>query len=151
MITPHVALGEITLMSEAAGGGSFWSGDNLLATLDVRRRPDRTGRLSIRSDGRACELVCAPSNGGLRYRITEGPQEIGQAEWQEGNDTARLEYQGHEYMAGRTGLYEGQEPVIRLNPADWNGQQTLLRLARPAELPLVAFYVFVVYDQRPEG
>ncbi len=151
MIRPHVALDEITLMSEAAGGGSFWSGDNLLATLDVRRRPDRTGRLSVRSDGRACDLICSPSDGKTRYRIMEGSQELGQAEWQEGSEAAHVEYQGHEYTANRTGLYERQESVITLDPADWIEPQTPLHLAQPADLPLVAFYVFVVYDQHPEG
>ena len=41
----------------SAGGGSFWSGDSLLATLTVLKLTDRQGRLSVRDSNRALDLL----------------------------------------------------------------------------------------------
>jgi len=138
----------------SAGGGSFWNGDNLLATLTVLKRANRQGHLSLRGSNRALDLVCLArkQHTGVvttHYRLMERLDQAGEAKWKTGEPSAALRYQGHDYVVTRERLLtvQGHQPVITLTRApDWNIKQMGLQIAPVADLPLVAFFLFVACD-----
>jgi hypothetical protein len=133
----------------SAGGGSLWNGDSLLATLTVLRRTDRQGRLSLRDTNRALDLVCARPNGDKTFQLIEALHQVGMANWKSSESSATLFYWGTQYVATRESLLNAQtlEPVIRLAlTSDWNDKQMHVHIAGQADLPLVAFFLFVAYD-----
>ena len=133
----------------SGGGGSFWSGDSLLATLTVLKRAERQGRLSIRDTNRAVDIVPIAQNRHTRYGLIENLRRIGDAEWGIGESSARLRYRGREFLATPESLLSAQDhqPVIvRALASGWNAKQMELRVAREADLPLVAFFLFIAYD-----
>ena len=133
----------------SSGGGSFWSGDSLLATLTVLKRAERHGRLSIRDTNRAVDIVHLAQRQYMRYRLIENLRQIGDAEWGAGEPSARLRYRGREFLATPESLLSAQDhqPVIvQVLASGWNAKQMELRVAREADLPLVAFFLFVTYD-----
>jgi hypothetical protein len=133
----------------AAGGGSFWNGDSLLATLTVLGHPNRQGRLSLRDTNRALDMVRISRKQRTSYRLVQDPGQIGDAEWIIGEPSARLRYRGREYIGTRESLLSVQDrlPVITLAPsADWNVKQMELHVACESDLALVAFFFFIAYD-----
>jgi hypothetical protein len=133
----------------SGGGGSFWSGDSLLATLTVLKRAARQGRLSVRDTNRAVDIVHLAQKQYTRYQLVENLRQIGDAEWGSGESFARLRYRGREFIATPESLLSAQDhqPVIaRASASGWNVKQMELRVAREADLALVAFFLFVVYD-----
>ena len=133
----------------SGGGGSFWSGDSLLATLTVLKRTERQGRLSIRGTNRAVDIVQLAQRQYVRYRLIENLRQIGDAEWGVGGSSSRLRYRGREFLATPESLLSAQDhqPVIaRALASGWNVKQMELGVAREADLPLVAFFLFVAYD-----
>lgn len=138
----------------SAGGGSLWESDALLATLTVIRRTERQGRLSLRDTNRAMDIVgtVRKQHTGVvttHYRLMERLGQAGEAEWKTGESSAELCYQGHDYVVTRESLLSVQDhqPVITLTGApDWNVKQMGLHVAPVADLPLVAFFLFVAYD-----
>jgi len=138
----------------SAGGGSFWNGDNLLATLTVLKRAERQGHLSLRDANRAMDIVrlARKQHTGVvttHFRLMERLGQAGEAEWNTGESSAELRYQGHDYVVTRASLLSVQDhqPVITLTGApDWNIKQMELYIAPAADLPLVAFFLFVAYD-----
>jgi hypothetical protein len=133
----------------SAGGGSFWNGDSLLATLTVLKRAERQGRLSLRDTNRALDLVCARPNGEKTFELVEAMHQIGVANWKASESSASLSYRGSKYLATQESLVNAQtlEPAITLAlPSDWNSKQMQLHLADEADLALVGFYLFVAYD-----
>jgi hypothetical protein len=154
---------EIIFEPGTGGGGSFWAGDNLLATLTVRGTVKRRGRLSIRDDNRALDLLSMV--GGTRhiYQMLEGTHRVGRAEWTtEGATppTAWLDYRGLVYTLERTDLFAAgtqSQPVVAFAPwldpqrvfGVWNPRQSTLHVTDRVDLPLIGFYVFVAYDLRP--
>jgi len=136
----------------STGGGSFWQGDNLLATLTVLRRPERQGRLSLRAVNRTLAMERHAHKQHVRYRVFDGSRQVADAEWNVGEPLAVLHYQGQTYSATPQNLIEldRRPPVILLSILpDWKAQQIELRLADEADLPLVAFYLFIAYDLAP--
>ena len=136
----------------SAGGGSFWADDYLLATLTIQQRVNRQGRVSLRDDNRALDIICYPSKQRREYRLLEGARLLARAEWLESAPTARVSYGGRDYAAGATGLFSikpefDEQPVIGLDlPADWRAARLMLRVQSEADLPLVVFYSFIAYD-----
>lgn len=133
----------------SGGGGSFWNGDSLLATLTVLKRAERQGRLSIRDTNRAVDIVQLAQRQYVRYRLIENLRQIGDAKWGVGESSARLRYRGREFIATPESLSSAQDhqPVMaRTLASGWNVKQMELQLAREADLPLVAFFLFVAYD-----
>jgi hypothetical protein len=133
----------------SAGGGSFWNGDSLLATLTVLKRAERQGRLSLRDTNRAADIVPVAQKQHMHYRLIENLRQTGDAEWGVGESSARLRYRGREFLATPESLLSAQDlqPVIvRTLASDWDIQPMELRVAREADLPLVAFFLFVAYD-----
>jgi hypothetical protein len=153
---------EIIFEPGTGGGGSFWAEDNLLATLTVRGTVKRQGRLSIRDDNRALDLLCMVSGTRHIYQMLEGTHPVGRAEWTMEGGTlpiARLDYRGLVYTLERTGLFVAgtqSQPVVAFAPwpdpqrvfGVWNPRQSTLRVTDKADLPLIGFYVFVAYDLR---
>jgi len=152
--TTIAATQTVTFAPTSAGGGSFWNGDNLLATLTVLKRAERQGHLSLRDTNRAMDIVCLArrQHTGVvttHYRLMERLGQAGEAEWNTGESSAELRYQGHDYVVTRASLLSVQDrqPVIKLTGApDWNIKQMELHVAPEANLPLVAFFLFVAYD-----
>ena len=152
---------EIIFEPGTRGGGSFWAGDNLLATLTVRGTVKRQGRLSIRDDNRALDLMCLANESRYIYQMLEGRHLVGRAEWS-GGDTlraARLNYRGIVYILDRKGLSAAgtqSQPVVAFDPSPapqrvfgvWNPRQSTLHVTDRVDLPLIGFYVFVAYDLR---
>ena len=152
---------EIIFEPGTGGGGSFWAGDNLLATLIVRGTVKRQGRLSIRDDNRALDLMCIANESRYIYQMLEGRHLVGRAEWT-GGDTlraARLNYRGIVYTLDRKGLFVAgtqSQPVVAFDPSPdpqrvfgvWNPRQSTLHVTDRVDLPLIGFYVFVAYDLR---
>ncbi len=150
---------EIIFEPGVGGGGSFWAGDNLLATLTIRGTAKRQGRLSIRDNNRALDLMCLAN--GLRYiyQMLEGTHPIGRAEWT-GGDTlhaVRLNYRGIVYTLDRKGLFVAgtrSQLVVAFDPSPglqrafgvWNSRQSTLHVTDGVDLPLIGFYIFVAYD-----
>jgi hypothetical protein len=147
-------LRQIVFEPTSAGGGSFWNGDSLLATLTVLKRAERQGHLSLRDANRAMDIVrlARKRHTGVvttHYRLMERLSQAGEAEWNTGEPSAELRYQGHDYVVTRASLLSVQDhqPVITLTGApDWNIKQMELHVAPAADLPLVAFFLFVAYD-----
>ncbi len=152
MVKQASALREIIFEPATAGGGSFWAGDHLLATLDVFRRFTRQGRLSIQESNQAFDLVRVQGEYYWRYRLNEGAITAGQADWVEGVPSAQLIYQVREYTANLSGLFladsqTNHPSVIAFEPPlDWQKERWSLTLSPQVDLPLVALYFFVVYD-----
>ena len=150
---------EIIFEPGTGGGGSFWAGDNLLATLTVRGTVNRRGRLSICDDNRALDLMCLANESRYIYQMLEGRHLVGRAEWS-GGDTpraARLNYRGIVYTLDRKGLSAAgtqSQPVVAFDPlpvpqgalGTWNVRQLALCVTDRADLPLIGFYVFIAYD-----
>jgi len=139
----------------SSGGGSFWSGDSLLATLTVLKRADRQGRLSVRDTNRALDLLRIMRKQHTSYQLIENLGLVGDAEWVVGEPSARLRYRGQEFIVAQESLLNAQthEPLITLAlSSDWNDKQMELHVADKADLPLVGFCLFVAYDlvNRPE-
>jgi hypothetical protein len=152
---------EIIFEPGTGGGGSFWAGDNLLATLIVRGTVKRQGRLSIRDDNRALDLMCIADESRYIYQMLEGRHLVGRAEWS-GGDTlcaARLSYRGIVYTLDRKGLSAAgtqSQPVVAFDLlSDLQGvfgtrslRQSTLRVTDGVDVPLIGLYVFVAYDLR---
>jgi hypothetical protein len=161
MIAQLETLKEIVFEPGIGGGGSFWAGDNLLATLIVRGTVRRQGRLSIRDDNRALDLMGIANGSRHIYQMLEGTHQVGRAEWT-GSDTlraARLNYRGIVYTLDRTGLFAAgtqPQPVVAFDILSdlqgvfgtWSLRQSMLRVTGGADLPLIGLYVFVAYDLR---
>lgn len=148
-VTTMAATRTLVFEPTSAGGGSFWQGDNLLATLTILRHPERQGRLSLRDPNRTLVMVRHTQKQRTSYQLFEGLRQIADAEWSVGETYARLHYQGREYSATPQDLVEldRNPPVAILSiPHDWNAEQMELRLDNDADLPLVAFYLFMAYD-----
>jgi hypothetical protein len=166
---------EIIFEPGTGGGGSFWAGDNLLATLTVRGTVKRQGRLSIRDDNCALDLLCRVDGSRHIYQMLEGTHPVGRAEWtMEGGTltTARLDYRGLVYILERTGLFAAgtqSQPVVAFAPwpdpqrvcpfpalrageppgvGVWNLRQSTLHVTDRTDLPLIGFYVFVAHGLR---
>ncbi len=152
MIASSLAVKEIMFEPGVAGGGSFWTGDNLLATLTVHRAAKRPGRLSLRDTDRAFDLLHTLNGSRHTYQLMEGIHSMGRAEWVQGEGWARMTYRGGEYRLNLTGLWaaaaEGQ-PLVALAPSPgWNDRLWVLRVADGADLPLASFYLYIAYDFR---
>jgi len=144
------------------GGGSFWARDNLLATLTVRGTIKRQGRLSIRDDNRAFDLLSMVNGSHHICQMLEGTHRVGRVEWATGGETpliAQLDYRGSVYALERTGLFAAEtqsQPIVAFAPwpdpqlvfGAWNSRQSTLRVTDRVDLPLIGFYVFVAYDLR---
>jgi hypothetical protein len=152
---------EIIFEPGSVGGGSFWATDNLLATLTVHVSPKRQGRLSVRDNNRALDLLCMSNGPRHIYQMLEGIRPIGRAEWTEGDSlrAARLDYRGAVYTLDRKGLFAAgtqSRPVVAFDLLSdpqgvlgaWNARQSTLCVTDKADLPLIGFYVFVAYDLR---
>jgi len=153
---------EIVFEPGAGGGGSFWAGDNLLATLTVRGTVKRQGRLSIRDGNRALDLLSMVNGSRHICQMLEGTHRVGRAEWATGGETpliAQLDYRGSVYALERMGLFAAEtqsQPVVAFAPwpdlqrifGAWNPRQSTLRVTDRVDLPLIAFYVFAAYDLR---
>jgi hypothetical protein len=161
MIAQLTTCKEVIFESGNGGGGSFWAGDNLLATLTIRGTAKRQGRLSIRDDNRALDLLCTASGSRHIYQMLEGTHQVSRAEWTEGNTlrAARLDYRGIVYTLDRKGLFTAgtpPQPVVAFDLLPdpqgvfgaWSARQSTLRVTDRADLPLIGFYVFVAYDLR---
>lgn len=151
MLTPIITQNEIIFEPGARGSGSFWSGDNLLATLTIQAGTGRQGRLSIRQDNRALDLQTATSGQRRVYRLTEAGKSLGSAEWVGGTPSTRLTYRGREYTATPAGLIASADsdaqPMVALDPAsNWTAKQLTLRVRHVTDLPLVVFFVFIAHD-----
>jgi hypothetical protein len=160
MIAQLEARKEITFEPDTLGGGSFWAGDNLLATLTVHGTAKRQGRLSIRDDNRAFDLLGTVNGSRHIYQMLEGTHLVGRAEWTTEGETpliAQLDYRGSVYALERAGLFAAgaqSQPVIAFAPwpdprrvfGVWNPKQSMLHIIDKADLPLIGFYVFVAYD-----
>jgi hypothetical protein len=133
----------------SAGGGSLWDGDNLLATLTVLKRTERLGRLSLRGTNHAYDLLRSTHQQHVGYRMVQILQQVADAEWNTGNPSATLHYQGQDYLATPESLLSvrGDRLLLTLALApDWTARPTKLGVVGGADLPLIAFYLFVAYD-----
>jgi len=130
----------------SAGGGSLWDGDNLLATLTVLKRVERQGRLSLRGANHAYDMLRSTHQQHVGYRMMKDLRQVADAEWNTGDPSATLHYKGQDYVATPESLnIRGDRLLLTLSP-DWTVQQTELGVAGSADLPLIAFYLFVAYD-----
>jgi hypothetical protein len=145
MIAQLTTCKEVIFESGNGGGGSFWAGDNLLATLTIRGTAKRQGRLSIRDDNRALDLLQhSASNVHQIYLLLEGTSLLGRA----------LVYTLERKSLFATGAKS--RPVITFDPLPdsveaigiWNARQLTLHVTDRADLPLIGFYIFVAYDLR---
>ena len=138
----------------ALGGGSFWKGDSLLATLTVFKRAERQGRLSIRDTNRAMDLLRLSRRERTIYRLSQALGQIGKAEWVRGEPSALLRYRGQAYLVTRESLLTAQDHQLVVALAltsNWNVKQVELRITPEADLPLVGFYLFITYDLNLAG
>jgi len=145
----RIATQTIVFEPTSAGGGSFWKGDSLLATLTVFKRAERQGRLSIRDTNRAMDLLCLSRRERTIYHLVQALGQIGEAEWVRGAPSASLRYRGQAYLVTRESLFTVQDhqPAVALALAsDWNVKQMELHVSHVADLPLVAFFLFIAYD-----
>jgi len=146
---PVVAMQTIVFEPTSAGSGSFWQGDNLLATLTVLRRAGRQGRLSLRDTNQALDIVSHTRQHHTSYKMIEDLEQIAVAERDVGEPSAALRYRGQEYLATRESLLRIQDyqPKVALALAsNWNVKQMELRVDGEADLPLVAFFLFIAFD-----
>jgi len=160
MIAQPTTCKQVIFEPGAGGGGSFWAGDNLLATLTIRGTAKRQGRLSLRDDDRAFDLLQHSSgNSHWTYLLLEGTTLVGRVEWTEDETSLQLSYRGLVYTLNRKGLFTvgtQSQPVVAFDPLpdpqgavdDWHGRQSTLRVTDRADLPLIGFYIFVAYDLR---
>ena len=160
MIAQLTTCKEVIFESGNGGGGSFWVGDNLLATLTIRGTAKRQGRLSIRDDNRALDLLQhSASNLHQIYLLLEGTSLLGRAERVEGESSVHLGYRGLVYTLERKSLFATgakSRPVITFDPLPdsvevigiWNARQLTLHVTDKADLPLIGFYIFVAHDLR---
>jgi len=133
----------------SAGGGSLWEGDNLLATLTVLKRTERQGRLSLRGTNNAYDLLRSTRQQHVSYRMVQVLRQVADADWNTGDPSATLHYQGQDYLATPESLLSirGDRLLLTLALApDWTARQTELGVVGVADLPLIAFYLFVAYD-----
>jgi hypothetical protein len=140
-----------TLVFEPAaqGGGSLWNGDNLLATLTVLKRTERHGRLSLRSTNDAYDMQCVTGPRRVGYRMFQGQRQVADAEWNIGEPSAALHYKGQGYLATPENLLNIRGDLLLLTlefQSGWTARQVSVSVVGAADLPLVAFYLFVVYD-----
>jgi hypothetical protein len=139
----------IVVEPTSRGGGSLWDGDNLLATLTVVKRTERQGRLSLRGTNDAYDMLCATGQQRVGYRMFQGQRQVADAEWNVGDPSATLHYNGQDYLATPESLLSvrGDRLLLTLALApDWTARPTKLGIAGTTDLPLVAFYLFVAYD-----
>ncbi len=152
MSDKRAIMGEIRFEPSMAGGGSLWTGDNLLATLVVRRAANRLGHMNLRPSHRTLDLDRAPSETRYVYRIQEGILRLGQAEWMPGWHVAKLTYGGQEFDLGLNGLFasgpDGKRVIAYTPSSGWDAAQSMFRLAPEADLPLLGLYIYVVQDLR---
>ncbi len=143
---------DIVFERETAGGGSFWAGDSLLATLTVHTAPERSGRLSVRATERAFDMTRTASAQRYLYEMTHEGIPAGRAEWVHDAPSAWLRYEGRDYTVTREGLLAaeseiGGRPLVALRALGGRQRgQWALHIEPGIELPLVAFYLFVAYD-----
>jgi hypothetical protein len=132
-----------------AGGGSLWNGDDLLATLTVLKRTERHGRLSLRGTNDAYDMLCATSRSGVGYRMFQGQRQVASAAWTMDDPSAALRYRDQDYLATPESLLNVRGDrlllMLTLSPG-WSARQTELGIVGAADLPLIAFYLFVAYD-----
>ncbi len=151
---------ELTLQQQiafepgTAGSGSLWTGDDLLATLTVTKRTARKGRLSLRNANLAYDMLRSTRQPRVGYRMAQNLRQVAHAEWNTGDPSATLHYKGQDYIATPESLLKvcGDRLLLTLALApDWIAHQTKLDLAGVADLPLIAFYLFVAYDLNPSA
>jgi hypothetical protein len=134
------------------GGGNFWEGDDLLAVLTVVKQPDRRGRFSLRGTNRAFDtftMTCHSNQWRNSYRLVEGLRRLADAQGVADELTVALRYRGQEFVATYQSLStaRGNQQIVALAPPlDWYARQMNLCIEPGADLPLVAFYLFVAYD-----
>jgi hypothetical protein len=142
----------IVFEPDLAGGGSLWDGDDLLAVLTVAKHPDRQGRFSLRGTSRAFDtfnMTCHSNKRRKSYRLVEGLRRLADAQWAVDESSVALRYRGQEFVATRESLSaagSGQQIVALAPPVDWHARQMNIHFGPDADLPLVAFYLFVAYD-----
>jgi hypothetical protein len=149
MNAPPTLQRQIAFEPGSAGSGSLWTGDNLLATLTVLKRTERQGRLSLRSTNLAYDIRRSTHQPRVGYRMIQNMRQVAHAEWNTGDPSATLHYKGQDYIATPESLLRicGDRLLLMLALApDWIAHQTKLDVAGVADLPLVAFYLFVAYD-----
>ena len=151
MLTPIITQDEISFEPGPRGAGSFWSGDNLLATLTIPSGTGRQGRLSIRQDNRALDLQTATAGQRRVYRLIEAGKSLGSAEWDSGAPSASLTYRGRDYGVTPTGLIAAggpdAQPLVTFDTSiNWAAKQLALRVRQVTDLPLVVFFVFIAHD-----
>jgi hypothetical protein len=132
-----------------AGGGSLWSGDDLLGTLSVSPLAQRRGRLSLRHDERAGDVIRSVNGQCYRYHLYEAARLVGQAERALEARSLWLRYCGTEYLATRESLLNIQKhsALITLPPLlTWNTRSFALQVQRQTDVMLVGFYVYIAYD-----
>jgi hypothetical protein len=132
-----------------AGGGSLWDGDNLLATLTVLKRTERQGRLSLRGTNHAYDMLRSTRQQHVGYRMVHVLRQVADAEWNTGDPSATLHYKGQDYLATPESLLSARGDrlllTLTLSPT-WSDRQMELGIVSKADLPLIAFYLFVAYD-----
>ncbi len=140
---------QIVFEPVSAGGGSLWDGDNLLATFTVLKRTERHGRLSLRGTNDAYDLLCATSQQRVGYRMFQGQRQVASAAWTMDDPSAALRYRDQDYLATPESLLNVRGDrlllMLTLSPG-WSARQTELGVVGAANLPLIAFYLFVAYD-----
>jgi hypothetical protein len=136
----------------AAGSGSFWDGDDLLAVLTVMKHPNRRGQFSLRGTNRAFDTFNMTSHSRKQhtsYRLVEGLCRLADAQRIANKSSVVLRYRRQEFVATRESLSTiqgGQQIVTLAPPLDWYARQMNLSVGPDVDLPLVAFYLFVAYD-----
>jgi hypothetical protein len=137
---------------DLAGGGSLWEDDDLLAVLTVVKQPDRRGRFSLRGTNRAFDtftMIRHSRKQHTSYQLVSGLRRLADAQGVADELTVALRYRGQEFVATRQSLSTARDDrqiVALAPPLDWHARQMNLCVEPGADLPLVAFYLFVAYD-----
>jgi hypothetical protein len=129
------------------GGSFFREDDQLLATLTLRRRPNYQGRLMIDVGQPAYDLRRTIKAAHWIYSIQHAGRSLGEATSTSERGARTITYAGQVFSADASGLYDEQgQCQAASQPAGGGRPARLIQLNRPLDLPLLALYIFAVFD-----
>jgi hypothetical protein len=130
------------------GGGSFFQADDtLLATLQIRHRPTYRGRLVINVNEPAYHLKRIGGPNQRHYQLDRTRRRLGEAVYESTDNRVRLLYSGQAFQieAHTLKTHHGEVYAAHQLPV---GSRSLhgLKIFGRVELPLLAFYLFIILD-----
>jgi hypothetical protein len=115
----------------------------------VLKWTERQGRLSLRGTNHTYDMLRSTHQQHIGYRMIHNLRQMADADWNTGDPSATLHYKGQDYLATPDNLLSvrGDRLLLRVALApNWPARQTELGVVGVADLPLIAFYLFVAYD-----